>query len=125
MTEFLNLNIIEQALFSFIILFFAFAFIIELRIFAKRLAKRGDRWVTIAKVIFYPFGIAFLFGDVAWNTIYAPLIFFERANKYGEGWTLTSRMRYHKKQKGIYWQKKVSLFLCKYFAETIDRGHCG
>jgi len=124
-SEFLNLNYIEQALVSYILLFFAFAFIIALRGFAKRLAKRGGRWVTIAKVIFYPFGIPFLIADVAWNTFYAPLAFLERANKYKEGWTLTARMRYHKEQPGMYWQKKVSLFICDNFADRIDPGHCG
>lgn len=123
-SNFLSLNIIEQFLAGFIFLLFFFIFIVELRVFARRLAKRGDKWVEIANVIFYPFGVLFIICDVLFNVIYMPLVFFQLSNKFGEGWTVTARVSYHKRQKGIYLQKSLSLFICDRFLEPVDKGHC-
>lgn len=120
---------------GFILLFMFFVFIISLRTFAQRLTRKGGAWVAIAKVIFYPLALVFLAFDCLFNIIYMPMLYGEKANKYGEGWTVTSRLKYHKrsamaKKSGPYflslnWQEKVSLFLCRKLVDRIDPGHCG
>lgn len=132
---FFNYPIYAQFMAGFILLFMFFVFIISLRTFAQRLARKGGIWVAIAKVIFYPLALVFLFCDGLFNIIYMPMLYGERANKYGEGWTVTSRLKYHKRaamgkrrlnhMMNLNWQEKVSLFLCRKLVDKIDPGHCG
>lgn len=123
-SEFLAQPIYAQFFIGFVLVFFFFAFIIELKFFCLRLQIKDGVWKIVAQIIFYPFGLLFLLSDAGFNIIYMPLIYFERANKHGEGWLITSRLQWHKQQPGMYWQKKVSLFICSRFVERVDPGHC-
>jgi hypothetical protein len=109
---------------GFVLLFFFFVFIIELKFFCERLVAKGGIYKVIGYALIIPFGILFLIADAGFNIVYMPMIYFERANKHGEGWLVTSRLQWHKKEPGWYWQKKVSLFICDYFVDRVDPGHC-
>lgn len=86
--------------------------------------KKGGIYKAIGYLLLYTVGPAFLLADAGMNIVYMPLIYGERANAHGEGWLVTSRLKYHKRQPGMYWQKKVSLFICDKFVEKVDPGHC-
>lgn len=132
---FFDYPIYAQFMAGFILLFMFFVFVIALRTFAKRLARKGGRWVRIAQIIFYPAGIVFLALDVLFNIFYMPLAYGEPANHYGEGWTVTSRLKYHKRaamgkrrlnpMADFNWQEKVSLFICRKLVDRVAPGHCG
>lgn len=109
---------------GFIMLFFFFAFIIELKYFCLRLEKKGGVYKIIGYILAGVFGVLFILADAGFNIFYMPMIYGERANAHGEGWLVTSRLQWHKAQKGMYWQKKVSLFICDKFVERVDPDHC-
>lgn len=124
LAEFLAQPLFVQFIFAFTFLFFFFIFIMWVKVTAERWRKRGGMWKFAAGVMVMVFGPAFLLADVGVNVIYAPMIYGQRANKFDEGWLLTSRLQWHKAQPGMYWQKKVSLFICDRMVEKIDPGHC-
>lgn len=116
---------------SFTGLFLFFVLVIKLRNIIVR-----NKWESnsVAKIIFYPLTLLFVISDALFNIVYAPALFkLERANKHGEGWLLTSRMKHHIRQgkedlkadRDVTWNFKMSVFLCTYFAEPVDPNHCG
>ena len=120
---------IKDFFLSFAGLFVFFVFIILLKESIIR-----NRWESnsIAKLIFYPVALVFVLCDAAFNVFYASWMFLERANKHGEGWLLTSRLKWHIKQgkeaakmwKRPSWRSRLAAFLCKRFLHPVDKGHC-
>lgn len=121
---FFDLPLYGQLIVGFILLFFFFIIAIEIKFFCERLKKKGGIYKVLAYLIIIPFGLAFLVADAGFNIFYLPFIYGERANKYDEGWLVTSRLQYHKAQHGWYWQRRVSLFICDKFVDRVDPGHC-
>lgn len=123
------MDIIRDFFLAFTGLFIFFVFIIWLKESIIR-----NRWESnsIAKLIFYPLAVVFVLCDAAFNIVYAPWMFLERANKHGEGWLFTSRLKWHIEDgrkrvvmwKAPTWRTKLSAFLCKRFLHPVDPGHC-
>jgi len=121
---FIDLPFYGQFVVGFILLFFFFIFAIEMRFFCARLIKKGGIYWAIGWVLLIVFGVGFILADGLFNILYMPMLYGERANKYNEGWLVTSRLQWHKAQPGMYWGKRVSLFICDKFVERIDKHHC-
>lgn len=125
-TEFLSKPFLAQFFVGAILLFFFFVIVIELQTLATRLMKKGGRWLDVVRFVGIPVVFLFRVFDAAFNIIYMPMLFgFDRANKYGEGWLVTDRLRRHLLI-GDYttWRFKVAAFICRRFLNPVDPGHC-
>ena len=83
-----------------------------------------DQEKLVGKLVFYIFG----FFDGLYNINIGSIIFFEAANKHGEGWMLTSRINYHILQvadgKALPgWRFKLARWFCRVL-HGIDPWHC-
>jgi len=113
-----------KLLIATVITFMAFAIIMKLKY-----KYENREWLKkiepFAKVIFG-------FMDVEFNVCFGSVIFMQAANYHGEGWLLTSRLRYlidvgeFELGEGIKpdWRYYVAVRLCK-LIDSADSGHCG